>query len=122
MSGDSVEARVQEAPEPRVCGGAIVYRLYDVGYAIQLDQAFELLASSAPERPRPARGEAQTIQIPNPPVTVGLGPESVSVAGVAYAVELSARIFDFGVVSIRARLSAPPDLPWSRFAVLGAEV
>src|SRR5690349_2317175 len=40
-------------PEPRVTGEAIVYRLYDVGYGIQLDPASELLASSAPERPRP---------------------------------------------------------------------
>jgi hypothetical protein len=49
-------------------------RLFDVGYAIALDRAFEL-SSSAPERRLPTRGEAQTIQIPNPPVTVSLGGE-----------------------------------------------
>src|SRR5438034_9751813 len=52
--------------EPRVHGEAIVYRLFDVGYAIALDRASDLLASSGPERRRPSRGEAQTIQIPNP--------------------------------------------------------
>src|SRR5437899_12460315 len=107
MSGDSVDVRVQEAPEPRVCGGAIVYRLYDVGYAIQLDQASELLASSAPERPRPVRGEAQAIQIPNPPVTVGLGFETLVIGGESRDVELSARLFDFGGVSLRGRVAAP---------------
>ena len=66
-------ARPVPAPEPRVHGEAIVYRLYDVGYEIRLDRVVDLLASSAPERPRPVRGEAQTIQIPNPPVTVSLG-------------------------------------------------
>src|SRR5438046_773572 len=59
-------------PDVRLHGEAIVYRLYDVGCAIQLDQACELLASSAPERLRPVRGEAQAIQILNPPVTIGL--------------------------------------------------
>ena len=48
--------------EPRVHGEVIVYRLFDVGYAIALDRAFEQLSSSAPERRRPSRGEAQTIR------------------------------------------------------------
>ena len=51
-----MEARVRD---PRVHGEANLYRLFDVGYEIRLDRAAELLASSAPQRPRPARGEAQ---------------------------------------------------------------
>jgi hypothetical protein len=68
------------------------------------------------------RGEAQAIQIPNPPVTVGLGSETVRLAGEAREVELSARLFDFGVVSLRARLVAPRDLAWSEFAAFGAAI
>src|SRR5919197_1408953 len=63
--------------DARVLGAAIVYRLYDVGYEIHLDRALDLLASSAPERVRPVRGEAQAIQIQNPPITVVLGNESL---------------------------------------------
>src|ERR687896_488561 len=63
--------------EPRVAGAAIVYRLFDVGYEIHLDRALDLLAASAPERVRPVRGEAQAIQIPNPPITVILGTEEI---------------------------------------------
>ena len=106
--------------EPRVQGEAIVYRLFDVGYAIQLDQAAALLASSTPERLRPVRGEAQAIQIPNPPVTVGLGTEALTIAGAPREAELSARIFDFGVISMRARIAAPPGVLWSEFASFGA--
>jgi hypothetical protein len=108
--------------EPRVHGEAIVYRLYDVGYAIALDRAVDLLASSAPERRRPSRGEAQTIQIPNPPVTASLGTETVDIAGRPTDVEMSARIFDFGVVSLRARVVAHPGLGWGSFADWGAAV
>jgi hypothetical protein len=110
-----------EAAEPHVHGETIVYRLFDVGYAIQLDRACELLSSSAPERLRPVRGEAQAIQIPNPPVTVGLGTEAITVAGERREAELSARIFDFGVISLRARIASGPGLPWSRFAAHGAD-
>ena len=108
--------------EPRVHGEAIVYRLFDVGYAIALDRAFDLLASAAPERRRPSRGEAQTIQIPNPPVTASLGSETVEVAGRLVDIEVSARIFDFGVVSLRARVEAQPGFGWSEFASWGAAV
>ena len=108
--------------EPRVHGEAIVYRLYDVGYAIALDRAFDLLASAAPERRRPSRGEAQTIQIPNPPVTASLGTETLEIAGHVVEVEMSARVFDFGAVSLRARIGSPPGLGWSAFASWGAAV
>ena len=108
--------------EPRVHGEAIVYRLFDVGYAIALDRALDLLASSGPERRRPTRGEAQTIQIPNPPVTVGLGAESIEVDGRPVQAELSARVFDFGVVSLRAKVIAHAGLPWNTFASWGASV
>src|SRR5581483_5463506 len=103
-------------PEPlagaRVHGAAIVYRLYDVGYEIQLEHALDLLASSAPERVRPVRGEAQAIQIKNPPITVILGNESIVIGERRVDAELSARIFDFGVVSLRLRVSAPPGATW----------
>ena len=102
----------------RVTGAVIVYRLYDVGYEIHLDRALDLLASSAPERVRPVRGEAQAIQIPNPPITVIIGSEVVVAADRHVDAEVSARIFDFGVVSLRLRV-APPPLPWAEWARLG---
>ena len=124
MPPPTSEVLAQSVPviDPRVHGEAIVYRLYDVGYEIHLDRVADLLASSGPERPRPVRGEAQTIHIPNPPVTVSLGAETVMVGGEPREVEFSARLFDFGVISLRARLAARADLPWSEFAAFGAAV
>jgi hypothetical protein len=103
-------------------GAAIVYRLFDVGYAIDLDRALDLLAASAPERVRPVRGEGQALQIPNPPVTVLLGAESLLVGDTAYAVELSARIFDFGVTSLRVKIGAPPRVTWAAFTHFGRQL
>src|SRR5262249_39239440 len=98
---------------------AIVSRLFDVGYAIALGRAFDLLANSAPERRLPSRGEAQTIQIPNPPVTASLGTETLEVGGRPVDIEMSGRVFDFGVVSLRARVAAHSGLGWSKFAEWG---
>jgi hypothetical protein len=105
-----------------VDGEAIVYRLYDVGFEIDLRRAADLLASSAPARVRPVRGEAQAIQIPNPPVTVALGMELVPVPGAAGEAEVSARIFDFGGVSMRVAIPAARGLAWSDFSAFGNAV
>lgn len=105
--------------ELRVEGAAIAYRLYDVGYEIHLDRALDLLAASAPERVRPVRGEAQALQIPNPPVTVILGTEELHVGGQRRITEVSARIFDFGVVSLRVRVDTPHEVTWDEFTRFG---
>jgi hypothetical protein len=110
---------VPTSAELRVDGSAIVYRLFDVAYEIRLDQALDLLASSAPARVRPLRGEAQALQIPNPPISVILGHENVAVDGTRYDIEVSARVFDFGVVSLRLRFDAPALTPWRDFTALG---
>lgn len=100
---------------PVLSGSAVCYRLFDIGYAIDLDRAFDLLAASAPERIRPLRGEAQALQISNLPITVVLGGESLIVGGRACSLELSARVFDFGVVSLRAHVRPDAALSWEDF-------
>lgn len=106
----------------RVDGVAIVYRLFDVGFEIDLPRAADLLASSAPARVRPIRGEAQAIQIANPPVAVMLGTEPVRVLGATGDAEVSARIFDFGGVSLRISIRATPDMAWNEFSAFGNAV
>ncbi len=110
-------------PEPStlsVAGSAIVYRLHDVGYAIDLDRTRSLLASSDAERTRPGRGEAEAIQIENPPIGVTLGSAPVLIEDEIRAVEISARIFDFGVCALRATIGAPDGVSWDAFGALGA--
>jgi hypothetical protein len=107
---------------PRVAGEAIVYRLFDVGYAISLDRAFDLLAANQPERRRPTRGSAHAIQIPNPPVFVSLGGETIALGGRTVEAAVSARLFDFGVVSLRARVEPGAELGWDEYVAWGAAV
>ena len=107
---------------PSAVGEITLYRLFDVGYEIDLGRASERLAGSGPERARPTRGEAQAIQIANPPVNVRLGLEPVEVDGALQPAELSARLFDFGVVSLRATFSMEEPRPWGEWAATGARI
>ena len=98
-----------------VTGGVTIYRLFDVGYEIDLGQALQHLAPSHAERARPVRSEAQALLIPNPPITVRLGTERVGLLGQELEVAVSARIFDFGVASLRAHVSTRAEMSWTDF-------
>jgi hypothetical protein len=111
------------ATEPlTVTGRAVVYRLFDVGGEIDLELALDRLASSSPERVRPELGEGQALQIAHPPVTCSLGAQPLTIRGEPALIELSARIFDFGVVSFRARIEANGPLTWAEFTRFGRAV
>jgi len=118
-------AREGAAPARRVArvdGSAVITRQYDVGWEIRLDRALECVSQGSATRTAPSRPEAQTIRIPNPPVTVNLGEESLVLAGGQVAARVSAQLFDFGVISLRAEIVLPRDLAWERFAALGSQV
>ena len=84
-----------------LAGAAVVlYRLFDVGYEIDLGHAATLLAPAGAGRSRPRRGDAAAIVMPRPPVRLELE------GGV------TASLYDFGVVSLRLQCGTPRDLSW----------
>lgn len=99
-----------------VSGSAIVYRLYDVAYTIDLELAARLLAPSEAERVRPRRTEAQALQIKNPPINAQLGAHSVTINGVEATAYISVRLYDFGVCSLQARVAAPHASSWQAYS------
>jgi len=116
-------SKTRDADRHTVVGGsATLYRLYDVGYEISLTRASKLLPQPTPPQPRPRRGEAAALVTPKPPLTVDLGSRMVQVDGAALEARMSAAVFDFGVVSLRLQLCAPPELSWSDFVRFGASL
>lgn len=98
-----------------VRGVSVVYRMYDIGYAIELERVSELLAHELPARARPERVEAQALQIANPPVTVQLGTREVDVDGTMCTGRLAVRLFDFGVISLQFEVGGGAMVSWSAF-------
>ena len=108
--------------ELRVDGRVTVYRLHDIGYAIALDRAAELLGAHPTSRVRPARLEARAIEIRNPPISVPLRSLDLTLDGDICSATVSAHLFDFGVCSLQVQVQAPGGLNWSSFAEFGAAV
>lgn len=100
-------------------GSATAYRLYDVGYAIELERAASLVSEATRGRSRPARLEAQTFLIRNPPLSLSLGERTVSVGGAQRVATISARLFDFGVCSLRLTIPAAGVTSWGEYAAFG---
>jgi len=110
------------AEQLTVAGRVVVYRLFDVGGEIDLERAVERLASSTPDRERPQRGEAQALQIPNPPIACALGTHEITTPGGRLKLDVSARIFDFAVISLRARVETDGHMTWPEFTHFGRTV
>jgi hypothetical protein len=84
------------------------YRLFDVAAEIDLDAAQRLLAQDT-RRVRLTRAGAEYLLLPNPPLAVELGRRPLTLNSLTGVVEVVARLFDHGSVSIRLRVSVPPD-------------
>jgi hypothetical protein len=102
-----------------VDGSATVYRLYDVGYEIDLDRAAQLLGGDVRGRARPGRPEARGLEIRRPPLSVLIGDREVVIDGRALKGKLAAHVFDFGVCSLRFTVDVVAGTSWDQFTGLG---
>src|SRR5262245_7608351 len=87
----------------------LLYRLFDVADESDLDRAQELVAGEA-TRLKLSRERSEYLEIPRAPLTVHLGPRQLSGAsGRTFTADAHARLFNFGVLSIRYELTLPPN-------------
>lgn len=102
-----------------VDGLVVACRLHDVGYAIDLERAAASLAERAPNRSRPGRGEADALEMPNPPLEVPLARETLRLDGMPCPARLTARLYEFGVCALRLEVDTGPRLDWDALGTLG---
>jgi hypothetical protein len=99
------------------------YRLYDVGYAIDLEQAGLRMPAAEVARLSPFSAQAVALHIPNPPLLVALGRTDLGGALAGATVHLSARLYDFGSIAVRARIVPGKErLPWPAFVRFARDV
>jgi hypothetical protein len=98
-----------DARVPAVADGdVLVYRLFDVADAVNLVRAEEV-ATAPKSRLRLAKGQsASAIEFPRPPLYLALGRRALPLASGPRDVEASARVYDYGVVSIRYKVRIAP--------------
>jgi hypothetical protein len=89
-------------------GEVLVYRLFDVADAVDLLRA-ETAAAAPKSRLRLANEPSATaLELPRPPLQLGLGRRTLPLSGGAREAEATARVFDYGVVSICYRVRIAP--------------
>lgn len=86
---------------------ALCYRLFDVADEIDLAHAERLIAQGS-QRLRFDRENSQYLQLPNPPLTVVLGTQSLPLKTGTVVAQARARVFDHGALSIIFRVDVPP--------------
>jgi hypothetical protein len=103
--------------EPMVAVGAIVaLRLFDIAYAIDLARAETLLAEQAraSRRIRLSATPPKAMAYGVPPVALDLGPVMLVVDGTNVTAAATARLYDFGAVTIALRVPVA-NAPWVDF-------
>jgi hypothetical protein len=90
----------------------LLMRFYDAAEAFALDRiAAEMFDGKSPLRKNLARVDNKSIELVAPPLTVDLGRRSWALPSGDVRLDLSARFFDCGVVSLVADI-ALADLPF----------
>jgi hypothetical protein len=108
---------VTPAPALVVVSGAIVVmRLFDIAYAVDLARA-ESLWAGRKTRGRLSATPPKAVSFGVAPLTVSLDPVALTLGDGLCAAEVTARLFDFGVVSLALRVPAS-GLAWPGFVAL----
>src|SRR3954451_13146056 len=103
-----------------VAGAVVAYRLYDIAYAIDLAKVEAVWARRAgpgSRRGRLAASPPKAVACGEAPVALALEPRTLELEGGPAESAVTARLYDFGVVSLALRVPAPR-LPWPAFVGL----
>jgi hypothetical protein len=99
----------------------ICYRLFDVADEISLQKAQQLLAKDA-QRLNLTREGSQYLQLPNPPLAVGMGQWRLQLASGPVEAQAMARVFDHGAVSIQLEVPVTPGVDLSTLVPFADEL
>ena len=107
--------------EPRVAEGEVIaFRLFDIAYAVDLVRA-EAIWSTRPgagsARRRLSATPPKAVAYDVPPVVLTLEPVALLIEGHLAVAGVTARLYDFGVLTLALRVPAA-DLGWTGFAEL----
>ncbi len=107
--------------EPRVASGHVVsLRMFDIAFSIDLVRAEALWARHAAGRTVRARLSGtppKAMAFGVPPLAIMLEPLPIAFEGVSFEAAVTARLYDFGVVSLAVRVPAG-DREWRDFVQL----
>jgi hypothetical protein len=103
-------------------GEVRIYRLFDVADAIDLTRAEQLTTAPRSRLRLDNVQSATALEFPRPPLQLDVGPRRLPLASGSREAVLTARVFDYGVVSICYRVPIAPGTPLAALVPLAEEL
>jgi len=105
-------------------GRILVYRAYDVGEEIDLEKAEKILAETPTTRSkfRLKKMNRQAVIVSNDPLAITLGQYTYLDQGREFIFEMSAKVWDFGSLSLTFDYSIPEGTTFDDLRVLGSMI
>ena len=101
-----------------------LYQLYDIAFGIDLERAHTLLktpTTTPTARARPVVTRGGSIEIPQLPLEIALGDETVELADMSLGARVHMRVYDLGILAFRMMIRLPDGVTWDAAAgLLGA--
>ncbi|MFA6584174.1 MAG: hypothetical protein WCS77_07750 [Elusimicrobiaceae bacterium] len=101
-------------------GSVFIYRVLDAGGEILLGKAEKSLADTASSRSRFTTDKRNAMIMRDAPLKINLGQETFTIAGAAVTAEVSAKVWNYGVISIMFSVPLAEKTPWSELLRLAA--
>lgn len=104
-------------------GNIEIFRVFDVSEEIDLLKAEQLLdnATEGPRLKLPA-DTRKAIIMKDAPLSIKLGQTTLSLPSGEYLINVFARIWNYGVMSVRLELPMPKDIEWDDLILLAAQL
>lgn len=94
-------------------GTILIYRLFDVAEEINISQVEAILQDNrGPDRFKVPKYIDRAIHLKKPPVTFGMGEETITIQNRAYKADVVIKLRDFGVISIIYQINIVPGTSW----------
>ncbi len=101
-------------------GRVIVYRIFDIAEEVDLSAVENALRTAGTSRLSLARSTGHALVVRNAPVTLSLGVSRVRVGTREIDVEMFARIWDYGVMSVQFHVPVEAGTTWDALVRLAA--
>lgn len=102
-------------------GSIFLYRIFDIAEEIQIQQVEAILHDHrGPDRFKVPKFIDRALIMKSPPVTFGLGEETILVNGQNIKVDVIAKLRDFGVLTLIYQINLTPNTTWPELVHLAS--
>jgi hypothetical protein len=105
-------------------GSILIYRVFDLGEEVSLNEVTKLLSKQVEgvSRLSLTKDPRKSIIIREAPLLIQLGESKVSLGNTDYVSSMTAKIWDYGSLSISFQIQLPQNLTWDQLVQLAAQI